>query len=455
MRDGDRRVKGREVAGKWPDRPVSAGMFVGRTARFAKVSAGFDCRPLDNVTHTLIGALLGESAARLAPVAGNGRQAKLRRGLFLAVAIVGSNFPDADLLSTLGSDGKLAYLLEHRGHTHTVVGAVLISVAMLGACAVWQRWRGLALSVGDRGWLVALALLAPLLHVAMDALNTYGVHPWWPFDNRWYYGDAVFIVEPLYWAAAAPLVFLFTSYPARAFVVLALVAGLYLAFVTGMVAAGSIAFYCLLVVAMLALGRYAAPKIALCAAVGACLLTTALFAVTSREAARRVDAYAAQHLHDWTIVDRVLTPLPMNPFCWELIMIESNQRDYALRRAIVSLAPSRMASLQCPMRTMMGAISAPLRRVAAPDPAVVHWHGEIVLSRDALRDLARTSCEAAALLRFARAPWYAEHGDRRVIGDLRYDREPALGFAEIDLARAARCPGYVPPWVPPRSDLLR
>jgi inner membrane protein len=410
---------------------------------------------LDNVTHTLIGALLGESAARFAPTAGNERQTRLRRGMFLAVAIVGSNFPDADLLFTLGSNGKLAYLLEHRGHTHTVVGALLISLAMLGACALWRRWRNVPLSTRDRGWLVALALLAPLLHIAMDALNTYGVHPWWPFDNRWFYGDAVFIVEPLFWAAAAPLVFLFRSYVARALVALALVAGLYLAFVTGIVVSGSIAFYCLLVVAMLALGRYAAPAVALATAIGVCVLTTAVFAVASREAAGRVDGYAAQYLHDWTIVDRVLTPLPMNPFCWELILIESNERDYALRRAIVSLAPSRMASLQCPMRSMMGAITAPLRRVAAPDTAVLHWQGEMILSRDALRDLARTSCEAAALLRFARAPWYAERGDERVIGDLRYDREPGLGFAEIDLAHPARCPGYVPPRVPPRSDLLR
>ena len=410
---------------------------------------------MDNVTHTLVGALLGESAARFAPTAANERQARLRRGLFLAVAIVGSNFPDADLLLTLGSNGKLTYLLEHRGHTHTVVGALLISLAMLGPCALWRRWRNVPLSMRDRAWLVALALFAPLLHVAMDALNSYGVHPWWPFDDRWFYGDAVFIVEPLFWAAAAQLVFLYRSYVARAFVVLALVAGLYLAFVTGIVASGSIAFYCLLVVAMLALGRYAAPAVALAAAIGACLLTTAVFAVTSREAAGRVDAYAAQHLHDWTIVDRVLTPLPMNPFCWELILIESNERDYALRRAIVSLAPSGMASLQCPMRSMMGAITAPLRRVTAPDTAFLHWQGEMILSRDALRDLARTSCEAAALLRFARAPWYAERADERVIGDLRYDREPGLGFAEIGLAHPRPCPGYVPPWVPPRSDLLR
>jgi inner membrane protein len=410
---------------------------------------------LDNVTHTLIGALIGESAARLAPCTANERHARLRRGLFMTVAIVGSNLPDADLLFTLGVNRKLAYLLEHRGYTHTVVGALLISLAMLVGCAIWQRWRGLTLSARERGWLVAVALLAPLLHIAMDSLNSYGVHPWWPFDNRWFYGDSVFIVEPLFWAAAAPLFFLFRTRLARGLVALALVAALYLAFVTGIVTAGSVGVYCVLAVTMLALGRYARPGVALCAGLGVCVATTALFAVSGRTAAGRVDTYAAANLHDWTTVDRVLTPLPMNPFCWELILVERNERDYALRRAIVSLAPWRMASLRCPMRSMIGDITAPLQRVSSPDTGFVHWYGEIVLSRDTLRDLAGSSCEAAALLRFARAPWYADRAGDLVIGDLRFDREPGLGFAEIDLAHPGRCPAYVPPWAPPRSDLLR
>src|SRR5438067_5678669 len=35
----------------------------------------------------------------------------------------------------------------------------------------------------------------------MDSLNVYGVHPFWPFDANWYYGDLVFIVEPVFWIA--------------------------------------------------------------------------------------------------------------------------------------------------------------------------------------------------------------------------------------------------------------
>ena len=125
--------------------------------------------------------------------------------------VVGSNLPDLDVLYSFGSGDKLAYLLEHRGHTHTVVGALFAAVAMLVVCALALRMKRISLSRRDRTVLVALALLAPLLHIAMDSLNTYGVHPWWPIDNRWYYGDAVFIVEPLFWASAASLAFLLRS----------------------------------------------------------------------------------------------------------------------------------------------------------------------------------------------------------------------------------------------------
>jgi inner membrane protein len=403
---------------------------------------------LDNVTHTLIGALLGESAARNAPSAATDRQAKLRRTMFLTVMIVGSNLPDSDLLYSLGSSDKLAYLLVHRGHTHTVIGALIGSAAMLIACALWQRLRGASLSSRDRAWLVALALLAPLLHIAMDSLNSYGVHPWWPFDNRWFYGDSVFIVEPLFWASAAPLAFVLRSYVARGLVVLVLFGGLYLAIVTGLVARGSIAFFCVLAVTMLVLGWKLSPRVALSVSIGMWVVTTAVFAIAGRETGAGVDGYAAAHWPGWITVDRVLTPLPMNPVCWEVILVQAQRDRYALRRAMASLAPS----MPCPTGSMDRAISAPLHDVGLPDTAFLHWHGEIVASRDRLHALAAASCEVAALLRFARAPWLSE--ERHVIGDLRYDREPELGFAELDLAQSSRCPAYVPPWVPPRSDLL-
>jgi inner membrane protein len=405
---------------------------------------------LDNVTHTLVGALLGEAASRGAPAAASHRHAAIRRIMFLCVMIVGSNLPDSDLLYSIGSDDKLAYLLEHRGHTHTVIGALAGSAVMLIVCAAWQRLADRPLSSRDWVRLTLLALLAPLLHIAMDALNTYGVHPWWPVDNRWFYGDSVFIVEPLFWACAAPLAFLLRSRVARGLVVLVLSGALYLAFTTGIVATGSVAAFCVLAVAMLAIGRLAAPRIALAAAIGGCFVVSAVFVIAGRQAIARIGADAIARLPGWTTLDRILTPLPMNPLCWEAILVQEDGDRYALRRASVSIVPS----LQCP--TGMGRpITAPLQAVALPDTPYLRWHGEIVASRDRLRALAATSCEVAALLRFARAPWFRESAGKRLAGDLRYDREPELGFAELDLTASSSCPGYVPPWTPPRTDLLQ
>ena len=60
-----------------------------------------------------------------------------------------------------------------------------------------------------------------------------------------------------------------------------------------------------------------------------------------------------------------------------------------------------------------------------------------------------------ALFQFARVPWAVPQGDGWLVGDLRYDREPELGFAEIDVGPATTTArAYRPPWVPPRQDLL-
>ena len=36
-----------------------------------------------------------------------------------------------------------------------------------------------------------------LRHILLDFTNNYGVRPFWPFFEKWYSWDIVFIVEPL------------------------------------------------------------------------------------------------------------------------------------------------------------------------------------------------------------------------------------------------------------------
>jgi inner membrane protein len=47
------------------------------------------------------------------------------------------------------------------------------------------------------GLLFLYACLAGLSHILLDFTNNYGVRPFWPFSERWYSWDIVFIFEPV------------------------------------------------------------------------------------------------------------------------------------------------------------------------------------------------------------------------------------------------------------------
>src|SRR5512139_2178916 len=99
---------------------------------------------MDNVTHALAGALLaGATVQHLARRVGP--QSPAIRRAAVAIGVLTAELPDVDLFwsgPSLGM-GKLAYLLHHRGHTHTVVFAVAAAVAVWGiALAIRRDLRG-------------------------------------------------------------------------------------------------------------------------------------------------------------------------------------------------------------------------------------------------------------------------------------------------------------------------
>ena len=104
--------------------------------------------------------------------------------------VVGGNLPDLDVLYTAWGGTTLDYLLHHRGHTHTVVGVLIQSLLLYAAVRLWWRYRKVEPSASDVRVFAGLALLAPLLHLALDLTNSYGVHPFWPVDDRWYCSGA-------------------------------------------------------------------------------------------------------------------------------------------------------------------------------------------------------------------------------------------------------------------------
>ncbi|HTL04968.1 MAG TPA: metal-dependent hydrolase [Gemmatimonadales bacterium] len=142
---------------------------------------------MDNLTHTLAGLALAEAGLK--------RTTRLA-GVTLLIA---ANLPDLDGLVYLfgsGTDG----LVFRRGWTHGVLAMLLLPPLLLLAMLGWHRLRGRPSGLrADR--LLLVAALGVWSHPLLDLLNTYGVRLLMPFSGRWFYGDALFIVDPWVWLA--------------------------------------------------------------------------------------------------------------------------------------------------------------------------------------------------------------------------------------------------------------
>jgi inner membrane protein len=128
-------------------------------------------------------------------------RAGLNRKTALATATLtlGAEAADLDVFSRFG--GSAFGLNHHRGFTHSFLGVPLVAAAVVGFVYLLWRLRGRRIrnpNLSPRwGLLFAYACLAGLSHILLDFTNNYGVRPFWPFSERWYSWDIVFIVEPV------------------------------------------------------------------------------------------------------------------------------------------------------------------------------------------------------------------------------------------------------------------
>ncbi len=148
---------------------------------------------MEPVTHFLTGACLGR--------AGLNRKTALAT-LTLTLA---AEAPDLDVLASLR--GRAFGFAHHRGFTHSFLGVPIVAAVVVAFVYLIWRLRGRKTkdpSLPPRwGLLFFYACLAGLSHILLDFTNNYGVRPFWPFSEKWYSWDIVFIVEPVL------LVFLF------------------------------------------------------------------------------------------------------------------------------------------------------------------------------------------------------------------------------------------------------
>jgi inner membrane protein len=139
---------------------------------------------LDNLCHTLVGVTLAQAGF------------KSRTGRAVLTGAIAANLPDLDALVFLTDIPAVAF---RRGITHGVPAQVLLPVALAAVLTALGGRRRFDARPVHFGWLLVLSYLGVLTHVYMDLLNTYGVRLLSPLSQRWFYGDAVFIIDPVLW----------------------------------------------------------------------------------------------------------------------------------------------------------------------------------------------------------------------------------------------------------------
>lgn len=142
---------------------------------------------MDPLCHTLTGAALGCTGLR--------NRTRFAR----TTLVIGANLPDVDAVTYLwnGVDS----LAIRRGITHGVVAMVvlpiLLALAIKGIATLRRRPDGT--DGASFRQLLLLAAIAVATHPLLDQLNNYGMRWLMPFVDRWWYGDTLFIVDPVAW----------------------------------------------------------------------------------------------------------------------------------------------------------------------------------------------------------------------------------------------------------------
>jgi inner membrane protein len=393
---------------------------------------------VDNITHSLVGVALADLTM-------GGRTSKTQRPLFVGAGIIAANLPDIDIVYSGITPAPIGYLLHHRGHTHTVVGVVALGILLVFAYRFLPSVRNMRLPGHVRFWLLIAIALAS--HLLLDTLNSYGVHPFYPVDNTWYFGDSLFILEPSLWlmlgvavawngrtrtarlAAALPMLVLLCT--------LASMGAMPLESAAALVAIGSLFAW---------VARRLSPGTRAAMALAALVLIVAGFGATSRIARRSAVEALGSELRG-RVVDVIVSPNPSSPLCWAVIAIElrETEGEYVLWRGTLSVAPEWKLPTACASHQYEGVRDV---RIVGDGRFALRDVTHQPLQR--LRTLTQENCWVRAWMRFGRAPVI----EGESISDLRFSDRPGRAFTDTRFAREG-CPANVPNWSMPRADLLK
>jgi inner membrane protein len=145
---------------------------------------------VDNLCHSLLGAALGK--------AGLAR----RTTLGMSTLVIANNLPDIDVAVFATNVLAMSF---RRGWTHGVIAQAALPIALTAAMVAYDRLvvqaRPHAPPRAATGELLLLSYVGVFAHVFLDFLNSYGIRLLMPFSGRWFYGDALFIIDPWLYVA--------------------------------------------------------------------------------------------------------------------------------------------------------------------------------------------------------------------------------------------------------------
>jgi len=422
---------------------------------------------VDPVNHGLVGAAAALSILRMS--APNSRRST--RWAAVGCGFVAGQAPDADRiidawLHPYGCNGQgLAYMLYHRGLTHTLL-ASLVVVPLLALLT-----RAVARRASPPFWhLVAIGGAGILLHLALDAANDYGVHPFYPLSRHWFYGDFLFLAEPT--IASALLPYVVAAFDDGRRWVLPICSGV-----------GAVLFPLLVVC-----HEWLMPFGAIVA--GVWLFANALlhrrgprpwfawasvltvlcgFFLASRYARARAIAWTATLAPGKTVTDVVTTPAPANPWCWRVITLTRDGDEFVARMAVKSFLTEFVDARDCfspphgrvphsvELRSPLApvATSNPARAGAEVDSRATLVLAEFVGSFEVFERMARANPRVDAARYFLRVPFWGtrrtgknpcaanganEPNATSLIGDLRvdYDADDVGQFCKYPFPPAYR-----------------
>lgn len=406
---------------------------------------------MDNITHSLVGYAVAKSAKHL-KIKGLTEKFKDPKvsSFFIFISIFAANFPDLDLIYSLYDSSKLGYLVHHRGHTHTFIWTIPQALVAL-------LFSALIFKIKDKviwAWGFGLILLNIILHISLDALNIYGVHPFYPWDNSWYYGDRVFIIEPLIWFSILPLALtpIKKLISLKTFLLVFFLLPLILAVKIQMMSVPTamiLGFY------FLAMGHvfnkmYEGTKTL--TSVGFTLVVILGFITEGLIVENHISNQFTQNKKQFENLEELaITPYPGNPFCWNIYLAKTYGSD-GYQVSIGQYQSRKIIGFKCPKGMQKEGSTALQQNNAVTKIKNFKLFKTYDSSKKLIFD-DKKDCRLQNWFQFVRIPFLDKDGN---YVDLRFTRSSSRdNFTLINLNdESLSCVKAPAPWLPPRAKLL-